>query len=214
MFHKFDAFFVVTSMKRFIVGILLLFCCSAISEAQSLTAKTNVLYWGTTTPNIGLEYSIAPRWSIELECGYNPWTFDKENNIKAKHFLVSPEIRYWFCETFNGHFIGLQANYVMYNVGGIPFPAAFGPSVESESLMLSSLKKSRNEGWAAGAGLLYGYSWPIARRWNIEANLGVGFWYTGYDRYQTRKCGLFQDSVSKTVFGLTSLGLSFVYIIL
>lgn len=101
----------------------------------------------------------------------------------------------------------------MFNAGGIDVPALFYPA-QSESFMLSDVKNSRSEGWAAAAGLTYGYSWPIARRWNIEANIGLGVWYTQYDRYETRQCGLFQDTVSKITFGLTSLGVSFVYIIM
>lgn len=200
-------------MKKFYITFILLFCCSAISQAQSFTVKSNALYWATATPNLGLEVALAPRWTLELEGGYNPWTFDTEKNIKAKHFLVSPEVRYWFCESFHGHFIGLNANYTMFNAGGIYVPALFYPA-QSESFMLSDVKNSRSEGWAAAAGLTYGYSWPIARRWNIEANIGLGVWYTQYDRYETRQCGLFQDTVSKITFGLTSLGVSFVYIIM
>ena len=161
--------------------------------------KTNALYWATTTPNLGVEFSFAPRWTIDVRGGYNPWTLDNETNAKFKHFLVSPEVRYWFCESFMGHFIGLEANYIMFNMGAIPH--------------VPQLKDTRVEGWAAGAGLVYGCSWPIARRWNIEANIGAGLWYSEFDRYESRQCGLFNDSVSRLSFGLTSLGVSFVYII-
>lgn len=184
-------------MRRFIILFLPLFLgCCITANAQRFVVKTNALYWTTATPNVGLECSVAPRWTIELEGGYNPWTFDREKNIKAKHFLVSPEARYWFCESFFGHFIGLNANYTQFNVGGIPL-----------------FKDVRREGWAVGAGLTYGCSWPISRCWNIEANLGLGVWYTSHGIYEQRKCGLFNESISKVAFGPTSLGLSFVYII-
>ena len=184
-------------MRRFIILFIPLFLgCCITANAQRFVVKTNALYWTTATPNVGLECSVAPRWTIELEGGYNPWTFDREKNIKAKHFLVSPEARYWFCESFFGHFIGLNANYTQFNVGGIPL-----------------FKDVRREGWAVGAGLTYGCSWPISRCWNIEANLGLGVWYTSHGIYEQRKCGLFNESISKVAFGPTSLGLSFVYII-
>ena len=109
-------------MRRFIVLLISLsFGCAISAGAQSLVVKTNALYWATTTPNVGLEVSIAPQWTMEFEGGYNPWTFNEEKNTKAKHYLVSPEIRYWFCDSFNGHFIGLNANFTQFNICGIPY---------------------------------------------------------------------------------------------
>lgn len=184
-------------MKRILIVLIsFIFCCDIVSNAQSFVVKTNALYWATATPNVGFEYAVAPRWTVELEGGYNPWTFDKEKNIKAKHFLVSPEARYWFCESFLGHFIGINANYTQFNVGGIPL-----------------FRDARREGWAVGAGLTYGCSWPISRSWSVEADIGLGVWYTSHKTFETRKCGLFNETVSKVAFGPTSLGLSFVYII-
>jgi len=184
-------------MKHFITLLIsMLLCCNLVSSAQSLVVKTNALYWATAAPNAGVEYSVAPRWTVGLDGGYNPWTFDLEKNIKAKHFLVSPQVRYWFCESFLGHFVGLNANYTQYNIGGVPL-----------------FKDARREGWAVGTGLSYGCSWPISRCWNIEVDVGLGVWYSSYNVYEARKCGLFNETVSKVAFGPTSLGLSFVYII-
>ena len=33
-----------------------------------------------------------------------------------KHLRLHPELRYWFCETFNGHFLGVHTPYLLYNV--------------------------------------------------------------------------------------------------
>ena len=35
--------------------------------------KTNALYWGTATPNLGLEFRLARHWSLDLEAGLNPF---------------------------------------------------------------------------------------------------------------------------------------------
>lgn len=152
------------------------------------------------------------RWTFEIAGGYNPWTLNKEDNIKAKHFLVTPEFRYWFCESFQGHFIGINANYTQFNAGGIHVPEVFY-KVESLGYFLDMLQYSRSQGWAVGAGLTYGYAFPIARRWNMEFNLGLGWWYTQYDRFESRTCGLFQERIEKHAFGLTDLGISFIYMI-
>lgn len=186
-------------MKRYLIIAVIAFLASLGSaSAQKVGIKTNALYLATTTPNIGLEFAMAPRWTIELEAGYNPWTLDITNNMKIKHWLVSPEVRYWFCNSFQGHFLGVNANYTQFNIGALPY---------------DYLKNARVEGWAAGAGLTYGYAYPIARRWNMELTCGLGVWYTEYDQYESRKCGLFQQTVEKFAFGPTALGVSFIYMI-
>ena len=67
-------------MKRYLIIVAVLLTAFAHNaNAQKVAMKTNLLYWGTTTPNAGLEIALAERWTIELEGGYNPWTLNKEN---------------------------------------------------------------------------------------------------------------------------------------
>lgn len=200
-------------MKRYLIIAVLFFLASAgTASAQKLAVKTNALYWGTATPNLGLEYAMADRWTLELEGGYNPWTFDSEKNMKIKHWLVSPEVRYWFCESFLGHFVGINGNYTLFNISGIPTPGVF-IDLSSNTDSKTDLKNSRVQGWAVGAGVTYGYAFPIARRWNMELTLGYGIWYTEYGQYESRKCGLFQQDVQKWALGPTALGVSFMFMI-
>ena len=200
-------------MRRFLtLAIISLLAFAGTASAQKVAVKTNSLYWMTATPNVGFEFALADRWTFEFAGGYNPWTFDKENNVKAKHFLLTPEFRYWFCESFQGHFIGINGNYTQFNVSGALIPEFFY-KVSSDGYFIDSLQHARSQGWAAGAGLTYGYATPIGRRWNIEFTIGLGVWYTEYDKYESRTCGLFQESISKYVVGPTDLGLSFIYMI-
>jgi len=200
-------------MRRYLtLVVILLLAFAGTASAQKVAVKTNSLYWLTATPNVGFEFAMAPRWTFEIAGGYNPWTLDKDANVKAKHFLVTPEVRYWFCESFQGHFLGINANYTQFNVSGILIPEVFYKE-ESLGYFLDNLQHARSQGWAVGAGITYGYAWPIARRWNMEFTLGLGWWYTEYDRFESRKCGLFQENVAKHAFGPTDIGLSFIYMI-
>ena len=200
-------------MKRYLtIAVILLLSFAGTASAQKAAVKTNSLYWLTATPNVGFEFAMAPRWTFEIAGGYNPWILDKDANVKAKHFLVTPEVRYWFCESFLGHFIGINANYTQFNVSGILIPEVFYKE-ESLGCFLDNLQHARSQGWAVGAGITYGYAWPIARRWNMEFTLGLGWWYTEYDKFESRKCGLFQENVAKHAFGPTDIGLSFIYMI-
>lgn len=200
-------------MKRYLtLAVIFLLAFAVDASAQKVAVKTNTLYWATATPNLGFEFAMAPRWTFEFAGGYNPWTLNKEDNVKAKHFLVTPEFRYWFCEAFLGHFIGVNGNYTQFNISGILIPDVFYKN-SAGGVFLDALQHARSQGWAAGAGLTYGYSWPISRRWNMEFTLGLGWWYTEYDRFESRTCGLFQERVARHAFGPTDLGLSFIYLI-
>ena len=101
--------------------ILLLFGGGRVF-AQKVAVKTNVLYWATTTPNLGFEFGLGKKTSLELFGGYNPWNLDKGENKKMKHYLIQPEFRYWLCERFQGHFFGLHAGFSEYNVSGVRLP--------------------------------------------------------------------------------------------
>jgi hypothetical protein len=201
-------------MKRYLIIAVFAFLASlGTANAQKAAIKTNALYWATTTPNIGMEFALGDRWTFELEGGYNPWNLDSDNNMKVKHWLVSPEFRYWFCNSFQGHFIGINANYTQFNIGGLPegMPNLF-VNLNTE-VPMPDLSVARIQGWAVGAGLTYGYAFPIARRWNMELTVGYGWWYTEYDQYESRKCGLFQQAVARHALGPATAGISFIYMI-
>jgi len=189
------------SMKRIaliFVGFFL-FCSFAFS--QSFGLKTNLVHWATTTPNLGVEFAFNRKYTMEISAGYNPFVFN--DNKKFQHWIVQPELRYWTCESFNGHFFGLHGLVSEYNVGGIDFPLG----------RLKDLKDYRYKGYAYGGGISYGYQWVLSKRWNIEANLGAGYAYLTYDKYPCVKCGTLLKSENKNYFGVTKAAVSLIYLI-
>lgn len=57
-------------MKRLLILLIpVLLSLSFTAGAQSLAVKTNALYWASATPNVGLEYAVAPRWTIGIGGG-------------------------------------------------------------------------------------------------------------------------------------------------
>ena len=202
-------------MKKYLfIVALVIVAFPATSFAQKAAVKTNLLYWSTTTPNLGVEMRLADRYTFNLEGGYNPFTLDnsKETNRKIKHFLVTPEIRYWFCEAFNGHFVGINANYSQFNISAVGIPEIFY-SLSEPAGFIGMEKDKRNEGWAAGGGITYGYQWILGKRVNLEATIGLGYWYTDNEEFDNRKCGLFQKSYNRHLLGLTKCGVSIIYLI-
>ena len=117
-------------MKRLILGIfLVVWWCGNLVCAQDIAVKTNLLYWATSTPNIGFEFGLGKRTTLDLVGGYNPWTLNKDDNKKIKHWMVMPEFRYWLCERFNGHFFGIHTGFAEYNISGFPSKISLPKSI-------------------------------------------------------------------------------------
>jgi hypothetical protein len=199
------------NLKKSIIFLLLLSPClkiysqelkPVVNKIPSVAINSNLLYDLTRSMNLGIEFKLNDISTLKLPVTYNPWTFD--NNKKLKFILFQPEWRWWFCEAFTGHFIGLHAHYAYYNVG----------SVEKIlwSIPLSDyMQKHRLEGWLAGGGLTYGYQFYLAPRWSLEASLGIGYAYLDYETYYCEECGKFISRDKKNYFGLTQAGISLIY---
>lgn len=173
--------------------------------AQEVALKTNAAYWATTTPNLGIEVALAPKWTIDVSGGYNPWTFS--DNKKWKHWLVQPELRYWLCEKMGGHFFGLHLNGGQYNMGNI------NANFKILGTDYSVLKDSRYEGWFVGAGIGYGYAWMLNQHFNLEAEIGVGYNYSRYSSYECATCGSqVEKDKSHNYIGPTKAAINLVYV--
>ena len=172
-------------------------------SAQTIGVKTNLLYDATGTINLGAEVKLAERWTLDIPVNYNPWRFS--DNKQMKHALLQPEARYWFCGTFNRHFLGAHLHGGMYNVGKMNLPSDWGHN---------SIEKFRYKGWLAGAGISYGYHWILGNRWSLEASLGVGYAYLSYDKYELcENCMQQVSDRTKHYFGPTKAAVSLIYII-
>lgn len=186
-----------------IAAVLMVFCNRA--QAQDVALKTNLFYDATTTLNIGVEKRLAPKWTLDVSANYNPWTFS--DNKKWKHWLVQPEVRRWNKEAFRGGFWAAHLLGGQFNFGG------WSTDFSLLGTDYSVLKESRIEGWGVGAGIGYGYAWRIARHWNLEAELALGYVFMNYDKYPCTKCGekIEGDKVHHYL-GPTKVALSLVYL--
>lgn len=99
---------------------MLLSCVGSLKAQDRFAVKTNLLYGGVArTPNLGVEIGLAPRWTLEVSGGYNPFNLQgsDSDNKKLVHWAAMPEFRYWTCQRFNGHFVGVHGLYGNYNSG-------------------------------------------------------------------------------------------------
>ena len=167
-------------MRLLIVSICLV-VASLTASAQNVVVKTNLLYDITATANLGIEFKVAPKWTVDISGNLNAWTFS--DNKKWKHWVLQPEARYWLCERFNGHFVGAHLVGGIYNMGNWNTDCTF------RGTDFGQLKEHRYEGWLVGAGIAYGYHWMLGRHWSVEAEIGIGYVYTQADKYECPRCG-------------------------
>ena len=176
-------------------------------KAQDIALKSNILYDASGTINLGAEVGLAPRWTLDVSGNYNGWV--RSHGRTWKHWMLQPEARYWFCDRFTGHFVGVHAHGGQYNVGNLKNDISFLGSD------LSKLSDRRYQGWFVGAGIAYGYSWILSRYWNVEAEIGVGYAYTRFDAYPCADCGTkLIDGKSHHYVGPTKVALNLIYVFL
>ena len=78
---------------------------------------------------------------------------------------------------------------------------------------LKQLEDHRFQGWFAGAGVGYGYSWILGRHWNIEAEIGIGWAYTRFDKFNCGNCGIkLEEDKPHNYFGPTKAALNLIYV--
>ena len=165
--------------------------------------KNNLLYDATLTLNIGLEFRIGPRSTLQAFYGLNPWKWS--DTKKWRHWSLMPEYRYWLNKEkapyLLGWFAGVHALGGEFNVGGVKMP--FG--------MMKWLENNRYEGWYIGGGLTLGHAWRLSERWRLEAAIGVGYIRLKYDQYENEVCGDFVGKDTYHYFGPTKLALNIAY---
>lgn len=167
--------------------------------AQHGAIKTNAVYAATTTPNLGVEWVLGNHYTMDVTAGYNPFSLGE--NSQLKHWMVSPELRYWTCEAMNGHFLGLHGVFGDYNMSGWKIPFA-----------KIDMTQTRYAGEFWGIGLSYGYQWILNNHFGIEATVGGGYANVHVEKFKIDGNGAKQgDSVYGYILP-TRLGLSLMYV--
>ncbi len=170
-------------------------------RAQDAALKTNLFYDATATVSLGLEFSLAPGWTMDVLGNLNAWEF--REGRKWKHVLVQPEARYWFGGTFSGYFFGMHVHGGTFNVGNVRTPMG----------LFGDPGPRQHEGWFYGTGISFGRQWVLSDRWNLELSVGAGYVGSDYRIYECIECGSFLGRAHDDYFGITKATLSLVLII-
>jgi hypothetical protein len=178
----------------------------SVTETEShrgfhLTLKSNLLYDALLIPNIGIEFYLGRKWSIDANWMYSWWKCDHNHNY-WRTYGGDIALRRWFgkCERTNhqtpvGLHIGVYAQMLTYDIelGGRGY---------------------LGDRWTYAAGVETGYSLPIARRLNIDFNIGIGYLSGHYKEYLPNdKCYIWQVTKQRRWFGPTKIEASLVWLI-
>ena len=181
--------------------LFLLLACLTNLHAQTLAVKSDLLAGALSSPNLSVEVKLSDRFTLEAGFHYNP--FPAGGDKRWKHWFVQPELRYWMCQPFGGHFFGAHLMYGVYNAGDMKLPLG----------LFKGVRSSRYEGDFLGLGVSYGYHFILSPRWSIETSLGVGFLHIGYERYRCLHCGEQTGGGYKNFIAPTRAAVSLVYLI-
>lgn len=195
---------IMMTIKKILIAFAMFITAWPAIHAQDVGIKTNLVSDGFASPNLGVEVGLAPKWTLNLVGQVNFWDV---NRHKWKHWLFQPEARYWLCDRFAGSFFGVHAIGGQYNFGNIRNSINFLGSNFSE------LTDYRFQGWGVGAGIAYGYAWILGKHWNLEAEIGIGWIYTKYDKFKCNNCGKkIESGKTHNYFGPTKAAINLEYI--
>ena len=150
-------------------------------SAQDWAVKTNIVYDATATANLGVEIGLAPKWTLDFSGNLNAWNVNEDK--RWKHWLVQPEARYWFCDRFSRHFVGVHGIAAAFNFGSIKNNLSF---LGTDFSVLSTM---RYQGYAFGGGVAYGYAFMLSKHINLELEVGFGYLYLDYEKFSCSDCG-------------------------
>lgn len=133
-----------------------------------LAAKNNMLYDLALVPNVGVEFYLGNNISIAGNWMYSWWS-NYDVHWFWKTYGGDLGVRYWFGKAaaekpLQGHHVGLYGQIITYDFE-------------------LGQRGYLGDRWTYGAGVEYGYSFPIARRLNLDLNLGLGLLYGEFKEY-------------------------------
>ncbi len=164
-----------------------------------MAIKTNLLYDALITPNIGAEFYLGKRWSVAGNWMYAWWKSDPDSWYH-RTYGGDLEFRKWFGrksleKPLQGWHVGLYGQMVTYDFdwGGRGY---------------------LGDRWSWAGGVAVGYSTPIAKRLNLDFNLGIGYLGGEYKEYlPIDDCYVWQVTKQRHWFGPTKAEISLVWLI-
>ena len=163
-----------------------------------LALKTNILYDIALVPNLGFEFYLADKVSFAGSWMYAWWNKDSKNHT-WRIYGGDVAIKKWFGsraadKRFTGHHLGVYGQMLTYDFD-------------------LGNKGYIGEKWTFGAGVEYGYSFPVSNKLNIDLNLGLGYLSGEVKEYNPEDGHyVWQKTTNRQWIGPTRAGVSVVWL--
>lgn len=169
--------------------------------------KTNLLYDALAIPNLSAEFYLGRNWSLAGGGYYAWWSYDRRHRY-WRIYGGGLTLRRWFGKAasrkpLTGHHLGLYADLLTFDfelggtgyMGGVP-----GGTLLDRCMYMG--------------GIEYGYSLPIASRFNLDFTIGIGYLGGTYIKYFPFYGDYFKEKEVKfNYFGPTRAEISLVWLI-
>ena len=130
-------------------------------DSYHLALRANLLRWATLTPDLGIEWRIAPAWGLMVNGSWTSWTWSDKDRRYAL-WEVAPEVRYYMGEK-KAWYLG-----AMFKAGQFNY----------------KLSETGKQGDLMGGGITAGYQLRLNKALNLDFNLGLGYLNADYEKYE------------------------------
>ena len=130
-------------------------------DSYHLALRANLLRWATLTPDLGIEWRIAPAWGLMVNGSWTSWTWDN-NARRYALWEVAPEVRYYMGEK-KAWYLG-----AMFKAGQFNY----------------KLSETGKQGDLMGGGITAGYQLRLNKALDLDFNLGLGYLNADYEKYE------------------------------
>ncbi|NDW18407.1 DUF3575 domain-containing protein [Dysgonomonas sp. 216] len=201
--HRVDTVFVEKEILRTDT-----ICPPKVKRSFVMAIKNNLIYDAALLPNLAIEIPFGHNynWSVGIEGNWSWWNTNANSYYYHRIQIAGVELRRWFGNRtgnpLNGWFVGA------YGYGGT-YDIRLFTEKNSDEGQLSN--------WSYSGGLTFGYAMPIAKRFNLEFGLGVGYLGGRYHKYTVGACEEcifpWQSTHQRSYIGLTKANISLVWLI-
>ena len=132
-----------------------------MNKPFNMDIRTNIIYDALLIPNVGMEFDLGRRWTVAANAMYGWWNNDRSHwywrayggDVALRKWLGKAARR----KALTGHHVGVYGQIFTYDfeTGGRGYMGGKPGGTLWDKM-----------NYVVGAE--YGYSLPIARRWNID----------------------------------------------
>ncbi len=161
--------------------------------------KTNLLYDAVLVPNLGIEFNVYDNWTVYGDIMYAGWDMPSAHfywNFYGAQFGARKYFgRLADQRDISGHHAGIYGQMLAYDLQA----GNFGQQTSNINI---------------GAGIDYGYSFPVSNSLNIDVEVGIGYLGGKYYEYVvTEDHYTWRGTIQRAFVGPTKAAVSLVWII-